>query len=224
LISRNGTRSAIHPGIRGVFSHMNTMIKKVMYLVLGCSLALLFAGQANAGICPAVGLATDCGVQINVTAQSGGVASAFTATNVGNGNPYDGVEDTLVGLTNNSGATINSITLTAAENDGSIVPDAFEFDGDGACTSGAGGGCSGPTGYEGPNMGFGTVTSSGGVDSMTITFTGGLANGASTWFSLEGTPNSLVGGGIGGPTPEPASLVLLGTGVLGLFLLRRAVA
>jgi len=203
---------------------MNTMIKKVMYLVLGCSLALLFAGQANAGICPAVGLATDCGVQINVTAQSGGVASAFTATNVGNGNPYDGVEDTLVGLTNNSGATINSITLTAAENDGSIVPDAFEFDGDGACTSGAGGGCSGPTGYEGPNMGFGTVTSSGGVDSMTITFTGGLANGASTWFSLEGTPNSLVGGGIGGPTPEPASLVLLGTGVLGLFLLRRAVA
>lgn len=197
---------------------MNTMIKRVMYVVLGCSLALLFAGQANAGICPAVGLATDCGAQINVTAQSGGAASAFTVTNVGNGNPYDGVEDTLVGITNNSGATINSITLTSS---GSA--DAFFFDFDGACSSGAGGGCSGTTGYEGPNMTFDTSGVDGsGNGSLVINFTGGLAAGASTWFSLEGTPNSLTGGGgIGGQTPEPASLVLLGTGLLGLGLLVR---
>lgn len=190
-----------------------THIKRILYTALGCFVFLLVATSAHAGICPAVGFATDCGVQINVTGQAGGVGNAYTvgAGPAGNGNPYDGVEDTLIGLTNNSGATINSITLTA-----SLASDAFGFDGDGPCTYGVGP-CA-TTGYEGPNQTFSSVTSNGTDEFLTITFTGGLANGASTWFALEGTPSSI----ISGSTPEPASLLLLGTGLLavGLFVRR----
>jgi hypothetical protein len=114
--------------------------------------------------------------------------------------PYDGVEDTLIGVLNNSSAVIPSIPLSG-------TGDVFGFDGDGVCDpnntnvsfspgppgafAGPGSGpCTGNTldtsdgGYGGPISYFTGIN--GANTSGTVNFEGGLATGASTFFSLEG--------------------------------------
>lgn len=92
--------------------------------------------------------------------------------------PYDGVEDTLIGVVNSSGKPVSSLALSSDT-------DLFGFDGDGLCqVVPQPTGCPfGPTGYEGPKTTFSNITPdlSGGV----VNFTGGLAVGEATYFSLE---------------------------------------
>ncbi len=168
--------------------------------------------------CPAIGNNTGCAILIE---WDGG---NFTATVDPSQGPYDSVEDTLVGIQNNSTSkTLSYVSLTGS--------DLFGFDGDGIATY------SFPvpdtsifptgyvfSGYEGPITYFTTTDNNNG----TANFIGGIAPGSSTYFALENPPsvicpNNDCGGivtGGGNSIPEPGTVLLLGAGLVGLGVAR----
>lgn len=120
--------------------------------------------------CPAYGNDSTCGVVITIT------DAGTTVTQTGQG-PYDGIDDTLVGIVNNS--TKRSIPLVVL----SSSYDIFGFDGDGVDTYGAPGNALDSTGYGGPNTYFTNISSD--YTTGTVNFVTPLAPGQSTYFSLE---------------------------------------
>lgn len=122
------------------------------------------------GQCPAVNLSPSCEILLQVNAD--GSVTVLRDPGVG---PYDGGDDTLVGIVNQSGVTVDAVTVNG---NGTGLG---QFDGDGLC---AYLGCAnGPTGYEGPGTSF--VTASSQPDAAEVDFTGGLAPAATAYFSLE---------------------------------------
>ena len=181
------------------------MSPKVLLAVLGLSAVSLVQAQSSYPIgkitppftqCPHVGAAVTCSVLIYYDASG----NTHTATDSSQP-PYDNIEDSLVGIQNNSPNRIFFIRLKN--------PDIFGFDNDGVCgtdpNSPTGApitprppGCPfGPTGYEGPGVSF-TVYDS---DNGTVSFVcpqfcepdgktpSGLLPGQSAWFTLEETPS-----------------------------------
>lgn len=121
--------------------------------------------------CPGVNYDTSCGILIYVTDQGATVVSDPSQ------GPYDGGDDTLIGVLNASSRPLTSLRLTS--NTG-----AFDFDSDGICSysgwSGAAQCPYGSTGYEGPGTQLAGSGSSG-----TVAFTNSLSPGGSAYFGLE---------------------------------------
>jgi hypothetical protein len=179
-------------------------------LLLGSAAALAFAAPASASAptppftqCPALGFDSGCAILIVV--EPGGSLVSYADPSQG---PFDGIEDTLIGVQNESSSTVESIALQ-----GTTFPGIFEFDEDGLCSgrneSGEAGfvpppaGCPfGPTGYEGPNTSF---TIANGNEGTVDFLEGSLAPGKSAYFSLEGVINLSCSGSsctVGGEAAE----------------------
>lgn len=192
-------------------------------------LALVLVGFTGLGnstakaalICPTTSSTnSDCGFIITI-----GPGNAITGSAVAGANPYDGSDDALVGVINNSGGIFTgAITFSGSGNGGGL----FAFDGDGICTYVSASYCTtAPTGYEGPLNTFTNINPAGTTGTVDFSTLGGIADGATTFFSLEGSPASIIaGGGLGGipggtTTPEPASLGVLMAGLAGVWTMRR---
>jgi hypothetical protein len=170
--------------------------------------------------CPAVGADTNCGVVLTILdiSTGRGTCSARNCVSISNNQgPFDEIEDTLVGVVNNSRIPITSLKLTSTN-------DIFGFDGDGICglSPNTGqpynplpAGCPfGPTGYEGPGVSFNTTS----VNSGTVNFNPPIApNGGTAYFSLEESLTAATACTSVINNSVHHSLVVGGTGITALF-------
>jgi hypothetical protein len=203
--------------------------KKMLFAIFCCTLLMLFSASAWASVaavvdpCSAptigtsalpVGSAIGCGVLITITGTSGNLVATVTGSGTANGNPYDGDEDQLVGIQNNSSVTIGAIRLSSPlVTESSPYPytsNLFAFDGDGPCdyyyfsddeefpatndcyNNGmfVGATQADPLDYEGPNNTF--VGISPDYTTGTVRFVTPIPPGGSTWFGMENTPATVV--------------------------------
>jgi hypothetical protein len=122
--------------------------------------------------CPAVGADTSCALLIYI--DSTGTPGVLGDQTQG---PFDAIEDTLIGVQNDSRLSISTLPLSATTG-----KDLFGFDGDGLCTFIS---CTwdAPSGYEGPGVSFSDISSD--TTSGTVNFSPAIPPGGHAYFSLE---------------------------------------
>ena len=150
-----------------------------------------------------IGGTTGCNTMIDLRP-----GNVVTITNPGNGvaastnpNTLDGSEDTLVGVENNSGGTVNAIHLSSSADIFGLDADVSPLDALYLPLLSPGSSCTADvrTCYEGPGTSFSITDDFNGI----VTFAGGLANGATAYFALEGDLTGATFTVTPNPTPLP---------------------
>ena len=144
----------------------NRSLLYIKVIGLFATALLIHSNSWAIGQCPPVGLSPSCAALITINPN--GSLKIQVDSSVP---PYDGVEDALVGVINNSGASVFGIKLSG--------PNIFEDDGDGAF-----GGK-----YPGPNTSYSIQDANTGI--VNFTGTNGLESGKFAYFSLEGSPTGI---------------------------------
>ncbi len=134
------------------------------------------------------------------------------STTTTGGGPAFGGEDSFIHVINNAATTVGGLTLSGTG--------IFNFDNDGTL-----GGTTDPADYSGSLTSF--TFSASDLDNGRVTFVGGLASGADSFFELEeditaANSGFKVGGttGSGTTVPEPAAMAILATGLFAMGLAR----
>lgn len=131
-------------------------------------------------VCPPVGVVGGCGVVVTLNANG----TTTVSQNPNSDGVYDGSDDTLIGVVNNSGHPVSALPLSSST-------DAFGFESDGPCTvtppppTPPGCNPSDPTGYGGPGVTYSNISAD--TKSGTVDFNPPIPNGGSSWFGLEDT-------------------------------------
>jgi hypothetical protein len=170
------------------------MRKKTVALSAVAAGALWAAAAQAAPIFPLpVQIGNDTGTGVIITLLPNGQSTVQLDATQG---PYDGSDDTLIGVINNSGLTVNTLTLSGS--------DIFGFEADGLNATTVGNDFTGvnpadTTGYAGPDNTYTVVDS----DNGTVNFVNPLLDGKTTFFGLENTITSVNGVNVGGVTTSP---------------------
>jgi hypothetical protein len=191
--------------------------------VLSFGLMSVAPAQASPTACPTIvdhnsGGATTVGCNVLLTINANGTVSASNPSGTSN---YDGSDDALIGIQNNTSQTLNHFFLTGSSANGGSFGG---MDGDGICDIArfSGANCAGaPTNttfdYAPHGVTLTEVTATNGY----VDLLGGLAPGAGFYFSLEAPADTSSITITTGHVPEPLTLSLFGAGLAGAVALRR---
>jgi hypothetical protein len=178
-------------------------------LLMGVAAVAMTTGGAAYAAFPGFGSNTLGPEDIITFNADGSIVTALNPVYTTDPGPYDGSDDTYIGVINNSKSAITSFHLASS------TQDIAGFDGDGIDTYGAPSNTTDTTGYGGPNA-FYTNIGPGNM-SVTVNFLTPIAAGGGTsYFSLE-EPVSLSAPPVVTPgTPEASTWFMMLAGFAGM--------